>query len=103
MTTLFRNATMDQLDPPNVRTGDLRQVNGVIQEIGETIEPIDTDEVVDCGGAVVMPGLVNGHTHLCSTLAVGMPASEITTENNFETIREFWLRFDKLTLLKVCH
>jgi len=100
MTTLFRNATLVQLDPPIVRTGDLRQVDGAIQEIGETIEPIDTDEVVDCGGAVVMPGLVNGHTHLCSTLAVGMPAPEITTENNFETVRDFWWRFDQVHSLE---
>ena len=29
------------------------------------------DEIVDCGGAVLMPGLVNGHTHLYSALAAG--------------------------------
>src|SRR4051812_2056284 len=33
----------------------------------------EAPEVVDCAGRVLLPGLINAHTHLYSTLARGMP------------------------------
>ena len=74
MGTYFRNATLVQLDPPSVESGDLRQENGVLCAVGSGAKPQAGDEVVECEGAVLMPGLVNGHTHLYSALAAGMPA-----------------------------
>ena len=74
MATCFRNATLVQLDPPSVETGDLRQEDGFIAAVGAGAKPQAEDEVIECDGAVLMPGLVNGHTHLYSALAAGMPA-----------------------------
>ena len=53
------------------------------------------DEVIDCGGAVVMPGMVNGHTHLYSALAVGMPAPPRQPKNFLEILQLVWWRLDR--------
>lgn len=43
-----------------------------IVEVGSMKDFIGADEIYDCSGNIVMPGLVNGHTHIYSTLARGM-------------------------------
>ncbi len=53
------------------------------------------DEVIDCGGAVVMPGMVNGHTHLYSALAVGMPSPPKQPKNFLEILQLVWWRLDR--------
>ena len=40
------------------------------------------EEVLDCKGKFALPGLINAHHHLYSTLAVGMPPPG-KTPNNF--------------------
>ena len=74
MPTFFRDALLVQLDPPRVEAGNLRVADGNIVGIGPTVVASPGDETVDCGGAVLMPGLVNGHTHLLSALDAGLPA-----------------------------
>lgn len=95
MGTVFRNATLVQLDPPLVERGDLRQHNGWIVSLGTGVAAEPHDETVDCDGAVLMPGLVNGHTHLYSALAVGMPAPPKTPTNFHEILRYVWWRLDR--------
>ena len=72
MPTFFRDALLVQLDPPRVESGNLRVADGSIVAVGAEAVVSPGDETVDCGGAVLMPGLVNGHTHLYSALAAGM-------------------------------
>jgi putative selenium metabolism protein SsnA len=95
MGTLFRNATLMQLDPPRVAAGDLRQEGGRIVALGEKVAAEAKDETVDCSGAVLMPGLVNGHTHLYSALAAGMPAPPQTPSNFHEILKWVWWRLDR--------
>ena len=73
MAIVLRNALFVDIDPISVASGELRIADGLIAERGETVAQRVGDEVVDCGGCVVMPGMVNGHTHLYSALAVGRP------------------------------
>jgi len=42
-----------------------------------------------------MPGLVNGHTHLYSALAAGMPAPPQTPKNFHEILQFIWWRLDR--------
>jgi cytosine/adenosine deaminase-related metal-dependent hydrolase len=77
MTAFFHNALLAQLDPPRVETGNLRVADGRIVGVGSGVAALPGDEMVDCGGAVLMPGMVNGHTHLYSALAAGMPADDL--------------------------
>src|SRR5262245_44689969 len=94
MGIVLRNALLLDLDPIGVERGDLRIDGGTIVGRG-TVQAEPGDEVVDCGGAVVMPGLVNGHTHLYSALAVGMPAPPRTPKNFLEVLQLVWWRLDR--------
>jgi putative selenium metabolism protein SsnA len=95
MTITLTNATLVQLDPPLVSHGAIRVVDGMIDELGPDVTPRAEDELHDCGGAVVMPGLVNGHTHLYSALAAGMPAPPRTPSNFHEILQLIWWRLDR--------
>lgn len=100
MATCFRNATLVELDPPKVASGNLRQDSGVIVAVGDTAKPQAGDEVVECDGAVLMPGLVNGHTHLYSALAPGMPAPPRPPVSFHEILKFIWWRLDRAHTLE---
>jgi 5-methylthioadenosine/S-adenosylhomocysteine deaminase len=52
--------------------GDVAIVDGAITHVGGEYTPRGRDyEILDCEGCVIMPGLVQAHTHLCQTLARG--------------------------------
>src|SRR3954469_7004330 len=95
MPTFFRDALLIQLDPPRVESGNLRVADGNIVGVGTAVVASPGDEIVDCGGAVLMPGLVNGHTHLYSALAAGMPAPPRAPRNFHEILKFIWWRLDR--------
>lgn len=49
---------------PDGTASDLQIANGVITAIGKTLAKNSDDQVVDLKGSVVLPGLVDLHTHL---------------------------------------
>ncbi|MEX2099896.1 MAG: amidohydrolase family protein, partial [Acidimicrobiia bacterium] len=49
----------------------LRAVDGLIEAIGDGVGAEAGDDVIDAGGDVLVPGLVNGHTHAAMTLFRG--------------------------------
>jgi putative selenium metabolism protein SsnA len=95
MATFFRNALLVQLDPPRVEAGNLRVSDAKIVGTGKDALASAGDETVDCGGAVLMPGLVNGHTHLYSALGAGMPAPPRAPRNFHEILKFIWWRLDR--------
>lgn len=95
MSTFFHNALLVQLDPAWVMAGNLRVASDRIVALGADVEADAGDEIVDCGRAVLMPGLVNGHTHLYSALAVGMPAPPRRPQNFHEILQLIWWRLDR--------
>ena len=100
MPTFFRDATLVQLDPPRVEAGNLRVADGKIAAIGPNVAAEAGDEIVDCANAVLMPGLVNGHTHLYSALAAGMPAPPRAPQNFHEILKFIWWRLDRAHTLE---
>ncbi len=100
MPTFFKNALLVQLDPPAVKAGSLRVTDGLISAVGKDIIAEPGDEVVDCDGAVLMPGLVNGHTHLYSALAAGMPAPPRQPRDFHEILQLIWWRLDRAHTLE---
>ncbi|MGB9626558.1 MAG: amidohydrolase family protein [Phycisphaerae bacterium] len=95
MGILLRHAHLVELDPPNSGVGDIRVDGAVIARVSSAIEPESADEIVDVEGAVVMPGLVNGHAHLYSALAVGMPAPAEAPRSFLEILERVWWRLDR--------
>jgi dihydroorotase len=54
------------IDPKN-KIDDERDVlieDGLIKEVAEEIHPDEGDRVIDCGGLLVVPGLIDMHLHL---------------------------------------
>ena len=49
----------------------LRVEDGLISDLGPSVEPRERDEVIDAGGMLLTPPMVNGHTHAAMTLFRG--------------------------------
>jgi len=50
---------------------------------------------IDAGGRLLMPALINCHTHLYSTLARGIPLSGHPPANFREILKKVWWRLDR--------
>ncbi len=79
-TLLLKNATllvtMDD-ERRRISDGGLFVRDNVIEAVGPTAElPAAADRVLDAGGMVVLPGLVNTHHHLYQTLTRAVPAAQ---------------------------
>ena len=94
-TMLLRNATVATLDPPRVEKASLRIEGETILERGPALAPVETEEVLDLDGALVLPGLVNAHTHLYSALARGMPGPAEPPKSFLEILEKVWWRLDR--------
>ncbi|MDG1457848.1 MAG: 8-oxoguanine deaminase [Pseudoprimorskyibacter sp.] len=82
--------TMDDFDSDLVNT-DIRLADGVIAEIGTSLEAAN---IVDVTGCVVTPGLINTHHHLYQTLTRAVPgAQDASLFNWLETLYPIWARF----------
>ncbi len=91
----FADAILLDLDPLDVRRGGLRIERGRVSASGASAAAQPGDAVTDCGGAVLLPGLVNGHTHLYSALAPGMPMPRQAPRNFHEILQRIWWRLDR--------
>src|ERR671930_2711838 len=72
--TLFTNATVLTLDRSFTvhRPGAVAIAGDSIAAVGPGAQSYGAAETIDCGGRVVMPGLVNAHTHVPMTLLRGL-------------------------------
>lgn len=97
---LFRGGTLVELGARRVRRGDLL-VEGerVRAALAPGAVPPGLDgraiETIDCAGKVVMPGLVLGHTHLYSALALGMPPPAAAPANFLQILERVWWKLDR--------
>ncbi len=53
-------------------------------------------KVIDAHGGIIMPGFINLHTHLYSSLARGMPMAGKPAANFNEILKTLWWRLDRL-------
>jgi 8-oxoguanine deaminase len=79
-TLLVKNAsllvTMND-DRRRIPDGGMFVRDNVIEQVGPTAElPAVADRVIDAGGMIVLPGLVNTHHHLYQTLTRAVPAAQ---------------------------
>lgn len=92
---LLKDAQVATLDPPLVERVDLRTEGGRIVARSPSLVPTDGEEVIDLEGALVLPGLVNAHTHLYSALARGMPGPASPPRSFVEVLERVWWRLDR--------
>ena len=71
--TLFRDALLVTIAPgaEQVARGDLLVEGSTIAAVGGTIPVADDTTVIDARGKLIMPGLVNAHTHSSETFFRG--------------------------------
>src|SRR5262245_50845309 len=92
---LLKGAALATLDPPQVESADLRVEGGRIVERRPRLGTTQGEEVVDLTGRLIMPGLVNAHTHLYSALARGMPGPRLPPRSFVEILERVWWRLDR--------
>ena len=95
---IVRNARVLTFDARNrvlenaaVRVG----ADGAIAIVGETAAAAPSEEVVNAGGRLLMPALINCHTHLYSTLARGIALPGRAPKNFPEILKKLWWRLDR--------
>ncbi len=59
------------------------------------LEPDESDELIDCSDKLIMPGMVNSHSHLYSTLSRGLVLPEYSPENLSEVLTGLWWKLDR--------
>ncbi len=69
--------------------------DGLIKFVGRGYSHVGFEgQILDMQGKTVLPGMINAHTHLYSTLAMGMPAPQNDPGNFTEILKEIWWKLD---------
>lgn len=92
---LITNGRLLILSPPRVERSDLRIVDGLVVECAARLHPNAGEETVDLSDKYILPGMVNAHTHLYSSLARGMAAPRIPSKGFVEILRKVWWKLDE--------
>jgi putative selenium metabolism protein SsnA len=85
-------------DPEFIDDGAVAIAGGVVQEIGPAARIVGRYPgagVLDASGKLVMPGLVNAHTHSYSALARGIVAAITPSASFVEILENLWWRLDR--------
>src|ERR1017187_5077414 len=88
---------------PLVEGGCIAIRDGQIIEIGSTsalLQIYPAERFVNAHGGLIMPGLINTHMHLYSTLARGMALKDDVPGNFVEILERLWWRLDKALTLE---
>ncbi len=84
---------------PLIENGAVAFENGRIADFGETADikqSYPDAEIIDAKGRLILPGLINCHTHIYSSFARGMTVPGAKVSRNFIDILEnLWWRLDK--------
>lgn len=78
-----------------IETGHIAIEDGIITDISSQFIPALKDgESIDMKGKTVLPGLINAHSHLYSSLALGMPSPQRQPKNFVQILEEIWWKLD---------
>ncbi|MBT3254035.1 MAG: amidohydrolase family protein [Candidatus Marinimicrobia bacterium] len=68
----------------------------VIKFVGRGFSHVGFEgQILDMEGKIVLPGIINAHTHLYSTLAMGMHPPQKSPKNFVEHLEEVWWKLDR--------
>lgn len=91
---LIKNIRIFTLAPTQVKKTNLRITGSVITAEGKSLKPLKNEKVIDLKGKLVLPGFVNAHTHLYSSLSRGMPMPATAPANFLEILEKIWWKLD---------
>lgn len=93
--TLITNGTLVTLnDQGSIIPGGSVLVRGsTIEAVGQ-LDGVTADRTIDAGGRIVMPGFINVHHHLYSTLARGFSPPGEPARNFKEILERLWWKLD---------
>ena len=94
---MITNARIVTFDGRVIQNGSIEILpDGRIGKVGRITLPHGrgSDGAIDAGGRLVMPALINCHTHLYSTLARGITLPGAAPKNFREILRKLWWRLD---------
>ncbi|MFQ5693981.1 MAG: amidohydrolase family protein, partial [Nitrospinota bacterium] len=86
-------------ESPMFDPGAVRVEGGEIREVGEAGRLLESsggeEEVIDAGGRLILPGLIDTHTHLYSAFARGIALKDDPPENFVQILQRLWWRLDR--------
>jgi putative selenium metabolism protein SsnA len=78
-----------------VSRADVTLDGGRVVAVGPGPDPARGASTIDCSGCLILPGNVNAHTHLYSSLARGMPYRLDPPTNFVQILQRVWWRLDR--------
>ncbi len=87
---------------PFIENGCVAVREGLIAAVGATADlrrAYPTARFLDAQGRVIMPGLINAHTHLYSAFARGLALKDAAPGNFLQILERLWWRLDKALTL----
>ena len=87
---------------PFLENGCIAIQDGLIAAVGPTAEIVPANPAarfVDAQGRIIMPGLINTHTHLYSAFARGLALKDAAPGNFTQILERLWWRLDKALIL----
>lgn len=91
---LIKNLRTFTLAPALLKKTRLRIDGSEIAAEGPSLVPLKNEEVIDLEGKLVLPGFVNAHTHLYSSLSRGMSTVARAPANFTEILKKIWWKLD---------
>ncbi len=91
---LIKNIRIFTLAPAQVKKTNLRITGSEIDAESPALKPLKNEKVIDLEGKLVLPGFVNAHTHLYSSLSRGMPMPATAPSNFTEILEKIWWKLD---------
>ena len=89
---LYRNLYIENAES----TSDIRENDGIFEEIAPVLEPREGEEVIDFGGKLALPPFIESHVHLDTCLTAGEPKWNMSG-TLFEGIETWALRKETLS------
>ena len=91
---LLKNARIFTLSPAQIKLSSLRIEGSEIIAESPGLRKLKGEKVLDLEGKLVLPGFVNAHTHLYSSLSRGMAMPETPPANFMEILEKIWWKLD---------
>jgi len=83
-----------------IEKGYLKINDGTIEGVSEGTPDGTGEEEYSFPGKILMPGLVNAHTHIYSAFSRGMPLEGFSPNTFTELLEQMWWKLDKALTMK---